>query len=100
MQILNDLAVDYEIIDYLNNPPSADELKSLAIKMGVKARDFIRTQEAVFKELNLQPRLDDDRFMFQKMSENPELIERPIVVKGDKAVLGRPPEKIRAFLEG
>ena len=100
MQILIDLAVDYEIIDYLNNPPSADELKSLAIKMGVKARDFIRTQEAVFKELNLQPRLDDDRVMFQKMSENPKLIERPIVVKGDKAVLGRPPEKIRAFLEG
>jgi len=100
VQILNDLAVDYEIIDYLNNPPSADELKSLAIKMGVKARDFIRTQEAVFKELNLQPRLDDDRVMFQKMSENPKLIERPIVVKGDKAVLGRPPEKIRAFLEG
>ena len=100
MQILNDLAVEYEIIDYLNNPPSADELKSLAIKMGVKARDFIRTQEAVFKELNLQPRLDDDRIMFQKMSENPKLIERPIVVKDDKAVLGRPPEKIRAFLEG
>ena len=100
MQILNDLAVDYEIIDYLNNPPSADELKSLAIKMGVKARDFIRNKEAVFKELNLQPHLDDDRVMFQKMSENPKLIERPIVVKGDKAVLGRPPEKIRAFLEG
>ena len=98
MQILNDLAVDYEIIDYLNNPPSADELKSLAIKMGVKARDFIRTQEAVFKELNLQPRLDDDRFMFQKMSENPKLIERPIVVKGDKAVLGRPPNKVEDLL--
>ena len=100
MQILNDLAVDYEIIDYLNMPPSADELKSLAIKMGVKARDFIRNKEAVFKELNLQPHLDDDTFIFQKMSENPKLIERPIVVKGDKAVLGRPPEKIRAFLEG
>ena len=100
MQILNDLNVEYEIVDYLNNPPSADELQSLAIKMGVKARDFIRTQEAVFKLLNLQPRLDDDRVMFQKMSENPKLIERPIVVKGDKAVLGRPPEKIRAFLEG
>ncbi len=92
--------MDYEIIDYLNNPPSADELQSLADKMGVNARDFIRTKEAVFKELNLQPRLDDDRFMFQKMSENPKLIERPIVVKGDKAILGRPPEKIRAFLEG
>ena len=100
MQILNDLNVEYEIVDYLNNPPTADELQSLADKMGMNARDFIRTKEAVFKELNLQPRLDDDRVMFQKMSENPKLIERPIVVKGDKAVLGRPPEKIRAFLEG
>ena len=99
VQILNDLAVEYEIIDYLNNPPTVDELQSLAIKMGVKARDFIRTKEAVFKELNLQPYLDDEHFMFQKMSENPKLIERPIAVKGDKAVLGRPPERIREFLK-
>ena len=98
VQILNDLAVDYELIDYLNNPPSANELQSLANKMGVKARDFIRTKEAVFKELNLQLHLDDDRFMFQKMSENPKLIERPIVVKGDKAVLGRPPSKVEDLL--
>ena len=99
VQILNDLSVDYEIIDYLNMPPSADELQSLADKMGVKARDFIRTKEDVFKELDLKPHLDDDTFMFQKMSENPKLIERPIVVKGDRAVLGRPPERIREFLK-
>ena len=99
MQILNDLAVDYEIIDYLNNPPSANELQSLADKMGVNARDFIRTKEAVFRELDLQPHLEDEPFMFQKMSENPKLIERPIVVKGDKAALGRPPERIREFLK-
>ena len=99
MQILNDLAVDYEIIDYLNNPPTVDELQSLAIKMGLKAREFIRVKEAVFKELDLQPHLDDDTFMFQKMSENPKLIERPIAVKGDRAVLGRPPERIREFLK-
>ena len=99
MQILNDLNVEYEIVDYLNNPPSADELQSLADKMGLKARDFIRTKEAVFKKLNLQPHLDDEQFMFQKMSENPKLIERPIAVKGDRAVLGRPPERIREFLK-
>ena len=98
MQILNDLNVEYEIVDYLNNPPSADELQSLAIKMGVKARDFIRTKEAVFKELNLQLHLDDDTFMFQKMSEYPKLIERPIVVKGERAVLGRPPNKVEKLL--
>ena len=98
VQILNDLGVDYEIINYLNNPPSAAELLSLANKMGVKARDFIRTKEAVFRELDLKPHLDDDTFMFQKMSENPKLIERPIVVKGERAVLGRPPEKIEDLL--
>jgi arsenate reductase len=73
-------------------------LELLAIKMGVKARDFIRTKEAVFKELNLQLHLDDEHFIFQKMSENPKLIERPIVVKGDKAILGRPPNKVEDFL--
>ena len=98
MQILNDLNVEYEIVDYLNNPPSADELESLAIKMGVKARDFIRTKEAVFKELKLQLHLDDEPFMFQKMSENPKLIERPIIVKGERAVLGRPPNKVEKLL--
>ena len=98
MQILNDLNVEYEIIDYLNNPPSVNELQYLAQKLGIKARDFIRTKEAVFKELNLQPHLDDECFMFQKMSENPKLIERPIVVKGERAVLGRPPKKVEDLL--
>ena len=98
MQILNDLNVDHEIVDYLKHPPSPEELKSLAEKMGVNARDFTRTKEAIFKELNLQSKLDSDEIMFEKMSENPKLIERPIVVKGDKAVLGRPPEKVGEFL--
>ena len=98
VQILNDLNVEYEIVDYLNNPPSADELQSLADKMGMNARDFIRTKEAVFKELNLQLHLDDENFMFQKMSENPKLIERPIIVKGERAVLGRPPNMVEKLL--
>ena len=98
VQILNDSNVEYEIIDYLNTPPSADELKSLAKKLGIKARDFIRNKETIFKELNLQSHLDDEHFIFQKMSENPKLIERPIVVKGEMAVLGRPPEKVEDLL--
>ena len=98
VQILNDSNVEYEIVDYLNNPPSVDELQSLAIKMGVKARDFIRTKEVVFRELDLKPHLDDEHFIFQKMSENPKLIERPIIVKGERAVLGRPPNKVEKLL--
>ena len=98
MKILEDLNVEYEIVEYIKNPPSVDELQSLAKKMGIKARDFIRTKETAFKELNLQPHIDDEGFMFQKMYENPKLIERPIVVKGERAVLGRPPENVEDLL--
>jgi len=71
VQILNELGVDYEIVDYLNNPPSVDELQSLAKKLGINARDFIRTKEAVFKELNLQLHLDDEHSCFRKCLKIP-----------------------------
>ena len=98
MKILDNSGQDYEIIDYMNAPPSPDELKILAYKMGIRAKDFIRRNESVFKELDLKPHLDDDETLFQHMSQNPKLIERPIVVKGDRAVLGRPPDKVAEFL--
>ena len=89
---------DFDIVDYINVPPTPSELQSLAAKMGIRAKDFIHKNEAVFKELDLTPHMDNDEFLFQKMSENPKLIERPIVVKGDRAVLGRPPEKIKNII--
>ena len=98
VKILDNSGKDYEIIDYMNAPPSPDELKILAYKMGIRAKDFISSRESIFKELNLKPYLDDDAVLFQFMSENPKLIERPIVVRGDKAVLGRPPEKVEEFI--
>ena len=66
--------------------------------MGISARDFIRSKESLFKELDLKPHLDDDAVLFEHMSEHPKLIERPIVVKGDKAILCRPPEKVEELL--
>ena len=90
--------MEYETVDYINNPPSTDELSTLADKMDVRAKDFIRIGESIFKELNLKSHLDDDKILFRHMSENPKLIERPIVVKGDKAVLGRPPQKVEEFI--
>ena len=98
MKILENLGYEYETVDYINSPPSQSELQSLADKMGLRAKDFIRSRESIFKELNLKPHLDDDAVLFQFMSENPKLIERPIVVRGDKAVLGRPPEKVEEFI--
>ena len=98
VKILDKSDQEYEIVDYIKSPPQPNELKSLADKMGIRAKDFIRSREAIFKELDLKLHIDNDELLFQKMSENPKLIERPIVVKGDKAVLGRPPEKIEDLL--
>ena len=98
VKILENSGKEFEIVDYINQPPSPEELKILADKMGLSAREFIRSKESIFRELNLQSHLDDDDFLFQNMSKNPRLIERPIVVRGDSAVLGRPPDKIIDFL--
>ncbi|WP_075535936.1 hypothetical protein, partial [Candidatus Pelagibacter communis] len=76
MQILEDSNYDYEIIDYINTPPSPKELKILAKKMGIHAKDFIRSNESYFKELDLKSHLDNDEILFKHMSENPRLIER------------------------
>ena len=98
MKILENSGQDFEIIDYLTSTPSPGELQSLAKKMSVRAKDFIRNKESVFKELDLKPHLDDEGLLFKHMSENPKLIERPIVVKGNTAVLGRPPELIETLI--
>tara|TARA_B100000929_G_scaffold274015_1_gene246829 strand:+ start:601 stop:903 length:303 start_codon:yes stop_codon:yes gene_type:complete len=99
VKILEKSGQEFEIVEYINSPPSPIELQSLADKMGIRARDFIRSKENAFKEHDLKPHLDNDLLLFKHMSEHPKLIERPIVVKGDKAVLGRPPEKVLELLK-
>ena len=98
MKILDNSGRDYMVIDYIKYPPTAEELKSLAFKMGITAKDFIRRKESIFIELDLKSHLDNDDILYKHMSENPKLIERPIVVKGERAVLGRPPEKVHDLL--
>ena len=98
MKILESSGQEFAIVDYINIPPTPNELQSLADKLGIRAKDFIRSGESVFKELDLKLCLDKDGLLFQHMSENPKLIERPIVVKGNKAVIGRPPERVAQLL--
>ena len=99
MKILENSEQDYEVVNYIDSPLSVEELKLLANKMGIQASQFIRKKESIFKELDLQKHLDNNTILFQYMSKNPKLMERPIIVRGDKAVLGRPPEKIIEFLK-
>ena len=63
MKILENLGEEYEIVDYINSPPSPSELKSLAKKMGIRARDFIRNKEMEFKEHDLKLHLDNDHVL-------------------------------------
>tara|TARA_B110000438_G_scaffold227225_1_gene221628 strand:- start:286 stop:585 length:300 start_codon:yes stop_codon:yes gene_type:complete len=99
VKILDELGVEYEVKDYIKDPPDQFELNTLSEKMGLHPKDFIRTREPIFKELNLKKYLDDKDFLIQKMSEFPKLIERPIIVCGEIALLGRPPQKIIEFLK-
>ena len=97
LKILQDAGKDVEIIEYLKTPPSVDELKDIVKKLGIPAEKLVRKNEAIFKEKFKGKSFTDDEWI-KIMAENPKLIERPIVVDGDKAVLGRPPENITALL--
>ena len=87
-----------KIVDYLKTPPSAAELKAILRKLGLNPRDILRAGEPVYAELGLEARdLDADALIALNV-KNPILIERPIVVAGNKAAVGRPPENVLAIL--
>ena len=83
----------FEIIEYLKKSPSKDELRSVIEKLGIKPLDLIRKGETIYKEKYKGQELSDNEWV-EVMVENPILIERPIVVKGTKAAVGRPPENV------
>jgi arsenate reductase (glutaredoxin) len=93
LQVLQDNGVAAEVIEYLNTPPTKAELRELLRKLGMKPRDIVRTGEPVFKEKYQGRTLSDDEWL-DALVADPILIERPIVVRGERAVLGRPPEKV------
>ena len=93
LALLEENGIEADIVKYLETTPSADEIKAVLKKLGISARELMRTKEAIYKELGLKEVNDEER-LIQAMAENPKLIERPVVIMGDKAVIGRPPEKI------
>lgn len=93
LQLLQDRGVSPQIVEYLRTPPDAAALRDILARLGLRPRDLMRTKESVYKELALAE-VEEDDALIRAMVENPILIERPIVVRGDKAALGRPPEKV------
>lgn len=98
LELLEARGLSPQIVRYLETPPSAAELKDLLGKLGMTARQLLRSGEDEYKALGLDnPQLGEEQ-LIQAMVEHPKLIERPILVVGDKAVVGRPPEKVLEIL--
>ncbi|MFD1216129.1 arsenate reductase (glutaredoxin) [Microbulbifer celer] len=98
LQLLQEHQVEPEIVLYLETPPDKGTLKSLLKKLGIEPRALLRKGEDDYKVLNLKdPALSNDQ-LIEAMVAHPKLIERPIVVKGEHAVLGRPPENVLELL--
>lgn len=97
LELIRTAGIEPEIIEYLNDVPSEAELKELIALLGIKPYDLLRRGEADFKDHFKGKELSDDEWI-SAMVKYPKLIERPIVVKQKKAVLGRPPENVKTLL--
>jgi len=94
LTILQEKGIQPEIILYLETPLDANELSRLIKKLGIQVRDLLRKGEDDYKQLGLKDPSMSETDILDAMSRHPKLIERPIVVKGDNAVLGQPPENV------
>lgn len=97
VKYLEDKGLEFEVIQYLKDEFTADELKEVIQKLNIKPIELVRTKETIWKENFKDLELSDDQII-QAMVENPRLIERPIVVNKDKAVVARPTEDIEKVL--
>ena len=98
MQLLNDRGISPAVVEYLKQPPNPEELNEILDLLSLEPRDLMRTHEAPFRELKLDnANLGRDE-LIQAMIDHPILIQRPIIIKGNKAIIGRPPEKILDIL--
>lgn len=98
VKILTELGVDFERVNYYIKPFSKSKLKTLLSKMKMNPSELLRKNEKAYKELKVKENNFSEERILEFMLENPDLIQRPIVEIGSKAVLARPVEKIREFL--
>ena len=95
---LKESGVNFDAVDYYLDPIPRDKLLELLHKMRIKPRDLLRTKEAIYKTLKLAERELSDDEIVDLMVEHPDLIQRPIVEKGARAILARPPERLKEIL--
>lgn len=96
--LMEEKGIKAEVIEYLKTPPTQSEIKQLLQMLGMKAEDVVRKGEPIYKEKYKDEKFTEAQWI-KILAENPILIERPIIVKGNKAIIGRPPERVLEFLK-
>lgn len=97
LKILENEQCETTIVKYLDTKPSTKEIKEILSMLGLSARELMRTKEAIYKELDLKNENDEEK-LIEAMASHQKLIERPIIIKGKKAIIGRPSSVIAEFL--
>jgi arsenate reductase len=98
LELLRERGIEPRIVEYLKTPPSTRELDAILKKLGLEPRALLRTKEEAYEQAGLRdPKLTRAQ-LIAAMVQNPSVIERPIVVKGERAAVGRPPEKVLEIL--
>lgn len=98
LQLLEEHGLTPSIVRYLETPPDIGQLQTLLRQLGIAPRQLLRSGEDAYQQLGLANPALTDAQLIEAMSQHPKLIERPILVAGDKAVIGRPPEKVLEVL--
>jgi len=94
LQLLEDNNTSPEIIEYLESPPDADQIKRIIAMLGIPARELLRTGEAAYADAGLDDDNLDEDDIIRAICEFPILLQRPIVISGNRAVIGRPPSRV------
>ena len=98
VEILEKSGIEFKVIQYIKQTPTVNQIKDICNKLNLKPKQIIRKGEKDFKENNLAQIIENEELLLQKMVEFPKIIERPIIIIADKAVIGRPPENILDIL--
>jgi arsenate reductase (glutaredoxin) len=97
-KLLRESGVAFEKVNYYLEPLSEKKLRELVKKMGISPRDLLRTGESIYRELGLAKKDLSDNEIISLMAKHPDLLQRPIVERGDRAILGRPTENVKELL--
>jgi len=99
LELLEQSGVEKDVVKYLEENPDKEKIKQLLKLLGFSsARELMRTKEDIYKELNLKNESDEEK-LIEAMATHPKLIERPVIIKGDRAIIARPPERVTEFLK-